>query len=204
MTATATMPPQAEPLPDFQRLDYLAAGSADQRRALALLLRHDVLGRLAPLECGLAGTFPLDIQIEGSDLDILIACPDPAALAPLLDAAFSRQQGYRRHLADFADGPALVTGFALDGVPVELFAQALPLTRQMAWRHLLVEARLLAAFPAARNAIRTLKRRGLKTEPAFARLFGLEGDAYLALLRLESWSDEEVRSLKIQGIQENS
>lgn len=200
----ATMPPRAEPLPDFRRLDYLADGSPAQRQAFALLRRHDVLGRLAPLECGLAGTFPLDIQIEGSDLDILIACPDPAGLTPLLDAAFGRQPGYRRHLADFADGPALVAGFALDGVPVELFAQALPLARQMAWRHLLVEARLLAAFPAARDAIRRLKRRGLKTEPAFARLFGLEGDGYQALLRLESWGDEDIKSLKMHDIQENS
>ncbi|HRF37192.1 MAG TPA: DUF4269 domain-containing protein, partial [Saprospiraceae bacterium] len=58
---------------------------------------------------------------------------------------------------------------------------------QNAYRHLLIEARLLEERgPEFRQQIIELKQQGVKTEPAFARLLGLEGDAYEALLRLES------------------
>jgi hypothetical protein len=188
-------------LPDFRRLDYLAQGSEDQRRAHAVLVRHDLLGRLAPLDAVLAGTVPLDIQGAGSDLDILVAAPDPAALIPRLDGLFSTLPDYYRRLGDFIDGPALVAGFTAGGWPVEIFAQALPVERQMAWRHMLVEARLLALYPAAKAAIRRLKAAGLKTEPAFATLFDLPGDPYQALLALESRSEMDLKGLKLNDMQ---
>ncbi|MQP67981.1 DUF4269 domain-containing protein [Niveispirillum sp. SYP-B3756] len=189
-------------LPDFRRLDYLAQGSEDQRRARAVLVRHDLLGRLAPLDAALAGTVPLDIQGPGSDLDILVTAPaEPAALIPRLDAMFGTLPDYRRRLADFIDGPALVAGFTLEGGPVEIFAQALPVERQMAWRHMRVEARLLALFPAAKAAIRSLKAAGLKTEPAFAALFNLPGDPYQALLGLENRLEVELKALELNDIQ---
>lgn len=190
-------------LPDFRRLDYLAQGSDDQRRAHAVLVRHDLLGRLAPLDAVLAGTVPLDIQGPGSDLDILVAAPDPAALIPRLDAMFGTLPDYHRRLADFIDGPALVTGFTLEDWPVEIFAQALPVERQMGWRHMLVEARLLALFPAAAMAIRGMKAAGLKTEPAFATLFNLPGDPYQALLTLENGSEMELKALKLNDMKKN-
>lgn len=191
-------------LPDFRRLDYLAQGSEDQRRAHAVLVRHDLPGRLAPLDAVLAGTVPLDIQVPGSDLDILIAAPaEPAALIPRLDGMFGSLPDYHRRLADFIDGPALVAGFTLDGWPVEIFAQALPVERQMAWRHMLVEARILALFPAAKPAIRGLKAAGLKTEPAFATLFNLSGNPYQAVLTLENWSEMELKILKLNDMKKN-
>ena len=186
----------AEPaLPDFRRLDYLAGGSADQRHVWSLLCRHDPFAALAPLDWALAGTFPLDIQVPGSDLDILVAVEEPAALAQRLPGLYGHLPGYTQHIGQFADGPALVAGFMLENVPVEIFAQARPVERQMAWRHMLVEARLLATFPDSRAAIRSLKQAGMKTEPAFAALFGLQGDPYQALLALES--DRELASSEL-------
>ncbi|MDP4097618.1 DUF4269 domain-containing protein [Paenibacillus sp. P96] len=41
--------------------------------------------------------------------------------------------------------------------------------------------------------IRSMKRDGFKTEPAFAALLGLQGDPYEELLRMYSWSDEQLR-----------
>jgi len=186
-------------LPDFRRLDYLAQGSDDQRRAHALLIRHDLLHRLTPLDVGLAGTVPLDIQVPGSDLDLLVEAPDPAALIPRLDGLFGQMPDYRRRLSPFPDGPALVAGFTLESWPVEIFAQALPVERQMAWRHMLVEARLLALFPAANTAIRGLKAAGMKTEPAFATLFSLPGDPYQALLALENHPTESLKLLNLHN-----
>ncbi len=190
----------AEPaLPDFRRLDYLAGGSADQRHVWSLLRRHDPFAALAPLDWALAGTFPLDIQVPGSDLDILVAVDEPAALVGHLPHLYGHLPGFTQHIGQFADGPALVAGFMLQDVPVEIFAQARPVEQQMAWRHMVVEARLLAAFPDSRAAIRSLKRAGMKTEPAFASHFGLEGDPYQALLALETVPDLTVSPLILKG-----
>lgn len=174
------------PLPDFRAWSWLAGGSTDQRRAHAVLTRDRLFDRLAPWDAALAGTFPLDIAIAGSDLDILVHAPDPDALAPLLDREFGRESDYARRLIRVADGPALVAGFTLDRLPVEIFVQAVPVDQQMAWRHMLVEARLLALHPPLRPQIRALKAAGMKTEPAFCHLLGLEGDAYATLLTLEN------------------
>ncbi|MDQ0047454.1 hypothetical protein J2T18_001737 [Paenibacillus polymyxa] len=45
------------------------------------------------------------------------------------------------------------------------------------------------------DSIIQLKILGVKTESAFAKLLGLDGDAYEALLKLEDWTDEELRRL---------
>jgi hypothetical protein len=50
---------------------------------------------------------------------------------------------------------------------------------------MLAEAHLLAgAGPEAKEAVRALKRAGMKTEPAFAQVFGLTGGAYEALYKI--------------------
>ncbi|MFV3075265.1 DUF4269 domain-containing protein [Niveispirillum fermenti] len=178
-------PPPAAPA-DLGDWTTLATGSADQRRAHAVLARHRPFDRLDGFDTGLAGTFPLDIAVPGSDLDILVHAPDPAGLAPLVDAAFGGQALYARRLIMAADGPALVAGFLLDGLPLEIFAQGQPVARQAGWRHMLVEARLLALAPGLRGEIRALKAAGMKTEPAFCHLLGLTGDPYAALASLEN------------------
>jgi len=184
-------------LPDFRDWSFLAHGSADQRRAFAVLSRHHPFDRLAGADSALAGTFPIDIAIDGSDLDILVTA-DPTGFAPVLDAGFSREAGYIRRMINVADGPALVAAFTLDGVPVEIFVQDVPVDRQMGWRHMLVEARLLSLDPSLQPAIRALKAAGTKTEPAFARLLGLEGNPYQAMLTLEGQSDIMLATLLSQ------
>ena len=76
------------------------------------------------------------------------------------------------------------------GFDFELFAQAIPVEQQHGYVHMLIEARLLDLFPEAREAIRALKRDGLKTEPAFGQYFGIMGDPYAALLDLAALDDE--------------
>lgn len=175
-------------LPDFRDWSFLAHGSEDQRRAFAILSQHRPFDRLKGADSALVGTFPIDIAVDGSDLDILVAAA-PARFAAVLDAGFGQEAGYTRRLTQVIDGPALVAAFALDGLPVEIFVQEVPVEQQIGWRHMLVEARLLSLDPSLRPTIRALKQAGMKTEPAFAHMLHLPGDPYQALLTLEQQSD---------------
>jgi len=144
----------------------------------------------------LAGTVPLGIDTDTSDLDVLCEVPAGAQeqFAELLRAHFGAQPGFQL-ARRVVDGHATtVSSFCYEAEEIEVFSQALPTAQQHSLRHLLVEHAVLTAGGAAwRTAVRTLKQRGLKTEPAFALLLGLAGDPYAALLTLEGTSAEELR-----------
>lgn len=61
---------------------------------------------------------------------------------------------------------------------------------------MIVERRLLALDEiSAVESIRTLKREGLKTEPAFARFYKLSGNPYEVLYRLAEANEHELHQI---------
>jgi ribosomal protein S18 acetylase RimI-like enzyme len=164
-----------------------------------------MLGRLfralAPFHPTLIGTYPLGLAVDGSDLDIACACDDLAAFERALRQTLS-ELGISPRL-ERLPLPALVAGFTL-GEPasaggdlaIEIFAQPAPIAAQNGFRHMVIEGQLLIlGGDALRARVHALKRSGIKTEPAFAQVLGLTGDPYAALLELETWSREQLRSL---------
>jgi hypothetical protein len=181
---------------DWKSLLYLRTGSSRQQRAYATLEASGLWHLLNEFDPVLAGTVPLGIDIAGSDLDVLCEVPEAAQtrFAALLRVHFGARPGFRLAQRRIGGHAATVCGFRYEGEEMEVFGQALPVAQQHGWRHLLVERAVLAAGGETwRTAVRALKRRGFKTEPAFAQLFGLPGDPYAALLTLESWSAEMLR-----------
>jgi len=179
---------------NWHDITYLQHGSGPQRQAYHVLQRHALLGHLAAYAPVLVGTFPLDLTVPGSDLDIICEAPNLAAFRQTL-AAFAAYPNYAVRLASTAE-PALVASFEVEGLAVEVFGQDLPTARQNGYRHLVVEARLLAAGGAAlRQRVLALKTKGVKTEPAFAQVLGLAGDPYQALLVLEACDEAVLAAL---------
>ncbi len=104
--------------------------------------------------------------------------------------AFASLPRFSLHRREGIDPPAVVCRFVAEDMPVEVFAQACPVTIQRAYRHMVAERRLLqAAGEGAAEEIRRLKRLGIKTEPAFAECFALPGDPYETLMAVAEWSD---------------
>ena len=167
------------------------AGGELYDRCLCMLERESIFGLLSEFDPVWAGTIPIGCSIEGSDIDIVCHADDIDAFMRRMEGLFGRREGFeaRRRNASTA-----VCRFVCDGMPVEIFVSDVPSRQSNGYRHMEVERRVLAlADGRFRNAVVELKRTGMKTEPAFARLLGLEGDAYESVLALESCSDAEIR-----------
>ena len=174
----------------WAELDDLLHGTPRQRQAYAALQQLRVMEILRAYSPVLAGTIPLDLDIAESDLDILCAVYDHASFESQVRAAFVARENFALTRATINALPVVIAQFEFETFPIEIFGQPRPVAQQNGYRHLVVEARLLAlGGDAARDAIRALKRAGLKTEPAFARYFNLAGDPYQTLLDLSNLSD---------------
>lgn len=174
---------------DFTTIAYLQSGTPSQRRAYRILTRYQVLEKLKACDPILTGTIPINIDIESSDLDISCYCPDLQAFRATVEAGFRDAPGFSIREKSINGQACVIANFELDGFPIELFGQAVPTRQQNAYRHMLVEHRILQERGEAfRRQVIALKRQGIKTEPAFARLLGLRGDPYLELLALEAVS----------------
>lgn len=186
---------------DPRDLRYLRTGTEAQQAAYQELIDLDIWSTLAAYTPVLAGTVPLDLNLPGSDLDVICHADDLSAFREVLDRRYGGHAGYRSGIVAKDDGPAVVASFAASPFPVEVFGQGLPVERQRAYRHLVVEARVLQlGGAAALESLRGLRGQGLKTEPAFARLLGLSGDPYLALLDLERLDDGQLGRLVQQRL----
>ena len=90
----------------------------------------------------------------------------------------------------------MIASFEAHGWAFELFGHPTPVAFQPGWRHFEVERRLLALGGAPfRHAVMERRRRGAKTEPAFADSLHLEGDPYAALLEIHSCDDGQLSRL---------
>jgi hypothetical protein len=181
-------------------IEYLQAGSPVQRAVYLVLQRHAVLHKLQAYSLCLVGTFPLDIAVASSDVDIICEVHDFGQFCRLVGQHFSQCPAYAARQLYLSGIPSLVISFYLDEFEIEIFGQPLPPTQQAGYRHLAVEARLLAVGgPMLREKVIQLKTNGIKTEAAFATLLSLPGDPYQAVLDLEACSDQELLHLIRQG-----
>ncbi|MEO0333269.1 MAG: DUF4269 domain-containing protein, partial [Bacteroidota bacterium] len=90
----------------------------------------------------------------------------------------------------------VIISFKYQHWSIEIFGQALPTQRQYAYRHMLIEYRILTLANARfKESIIQLKREGVKTEPAFSQLLGLPSDPYETLLNLERYSQKQLCQL---------
>ncbi len=198
-------------MPEFLDISYLAEGNPRQRRCCEILRQTRVMEILAPYDPILTGTIPIGIDIPSSDLDIVCEVHDAENFTELLREKFDRYDSFDVRV----NGGTVVCGFrawhkangsnnaaapyfgysSAGGELIEIFGSPVPSVQNNAYRHMLVEYRLLTLFGEnLRRRVVELKSGGLKTEPAFARLLGLGGDPYDALLEIETMTDERLVS----------
>jgi len=153
----------------------------------------DLLKEYNPI---LVGTVPLDLDVPGSDLDIICEVREFDPFERLITRSFGKEEEFlftRRRVQEIE---RIKANFNDKGWPIEIFGQAIATIEQNGFKHMVIEARLIELFGIRfKDTIKKLKAEGIKTEPAFAQVLRLEGDPYEKLLEIYDWSDEELRHL---------
>lgn len=164
---------------DYMDIEYLKRGNEVQRRSYEVLRELNLMEYLQAYSPVLTGTIPIQIDIEGSDLDIICEVGDFDSFEDEVGTGYGRMQGYR--VAKTQEN--IVINFVSGGMEIEVYGMNRPTHEQNAYCHMLVESRLLQlGGEDFREKIIDLKKHGIKTEPAFCRVLGVEGNPYENML----------------------
>lgn len=179
---------------NFLDIEYLSRGNQRQQHAYKVLKETNVLTILSNYSPIVVGTIPIVIDINGSDIDIVCSSGDLLEFRSIVNQHFSLYNTFTDKLRD----NVYVAGFECLGLPIEIYAEAVPTLQQNGYRHMVVEDRIMKlAGDKFRQEIIRLKQQGYKTEPAFGQLLNLD-NPYFDLLQFESLTDDEL-SLRIKN-----
>lgn len=150
---------------------------------------------LADFDWRIVGTPPLGIGTANSDIDIICHAPDYEQFAEIVWASFGYYLDF--YLRQWTSGErCVVCDFFFDGWKFQIFGDQRIVVEQPAWRHFVVEERLLAIGGATlRQRVLAERAQGLKTEPAFAKVLGLQGDPFFVVEELFDRDGEYLRHL---------
>ncbi|WP_164669735.1 DUF4269 domain-containing protein [Virgibacillus doumboii] len=166
----------------FETIDYLQVGNENQKLAYRSIVDLGIMERLSEYSPILCGTLPIGIEVEGSDLDIIMEVRDFDQFEKKMQALFGEQEAFVIKRTVIRDFPVVKANFFFKEFEFELFGQSQPVKKQYAYLHMIVENYLLEQNPALKEEVLRLKKRGWKTEPAFSKALGLNGDPYERLI----------------------
>jgi len=173
-------------LTDFLNIDYLKSGTARQQKAFEVLNENLILQKLSGFTPVLVGTIPINIAIDSSDLDIACYWKDKNHFIEIVKKNFSEENHFQIYEKEIFGKEAVLANFFTDDFEIEIFGQNSPVQEQFGFRHMIIEATILEENGEDfRHKIIELKKSGIKTEPAFAKLLNLKGDPYEALLNFK-------------------
>ena len=171
---------------NFRTIEYLKSGNERQKLAFSEIKKHKVLEKLKKYNPILTGTIPIEIDVPESDLDIICECQNHSEFKAYLLDQFSQKKDFKVYSILQNDIESTIAEFKTDNFLFEIFGQNIPTERQDAYRHMIIERNILEEKGFEfKQKVKDLKSSGIKTEPAFAKLLGLEGNPYIELLKLE-------------------
>lgn len=167
----------------FNTIDYLQLGNEKQINAYNAINKLGIMDDLREYNPTLCGTFPIGIDIVGSDLDIIMDVSDFLLYEKRIVTLYGGKEKFILKKPIIRGVPLVKAKFVFGGFEFELFAQPQPVKEQYAFQHMIIENALLEQFPYIRAEVIRLKKEGMKTEPAFCKIFELVGDPYESLLQ---------------------
>lgn len=167
------------------------------KKVFSALKASNLLKDLKKYNPLVAGTFPLGLGTEKSDIDILLNAKDLDDLEIQLTEKWKSSLQFKCHRIIVDGRTSLVTQFTFQDVPFEIFAQNQESVLQNGYQHFLVEEKCLhVGGERFKQALIDLRqKKGLKTEPAFAQFLKLEGNPYDELLKLRKHDQRQLENL---------
>ncbi|MPM88459.1 hypothetical protein SDC9_135563 [bioreactor metagenome] len=172
-------------LVNFNNISYLREGSNKQKKCYKILTKTNIFNILKDYMPILVGTIPLNIDIESSDLDIVCQVDDFEIFENTLFDNFSKYKYFR---IEHKEKNITVCNFIVESMEIEIYASNEQSHKTNGYRHMIIEYKLLNLYGEKfRESIIELKKEGIKTEPAFAKLLNLNGNPYEELLKCEGY-----------------
>lgn len=166
-------------------------------RLWPILEELNILNSLAELHPMIAGTFPLDIYTEKSDVDILLQSHDLSLAIGKLKELFENFEEFEIQEMLVKTIPTVLCRFVFKGLNFEIFTQELEVLEQDAYQHFLIEEKILKrAGDDFKKRIIEAKQKDLKTEPAFAEMLQIEDCPYAALKKMQKRPLHFLKTLK--------
>lgn len=170
---------------DFLNHHYLKTGNPRQQEAYKQLQQLKIFENLKAYTPVLTGTIPIEIDIPESDLDIICYCKNHQQFEKDVAAFYAKMDAFTIKTTLWNHKKSIVAKFKTHSFTLEIFGQNTPVEQQHAYKHMLIEHKILQKMgPEFKAEIIKLKKEGLKTEPAFAKLLGLQGNPYTELLKV--------------------
>lgn len=181
------------------------SGTDTQKFAIEAIEDLSILTELKEFDPLFAGTIPIGVDLEGADIDIICYVQDFSRFVQRVKDCYSTNKNFLITESYSQGVRSVVARFDFKKFRFEIFAQSIPTQEQNAFLHMLAEEKLLRIFgEELRTEVRLLKARGIKTEPAFAKILGIEGDPYIELLKFLNMPKEEIlKNYHIQKVPEH-
>lgn len=175
---------------NFKDISYLKVGNEKQRRSYEILKNINIFNILKDYNPLLVGTIPIEVDIDSSDLDLICKVDNKEKFENILRNEFSKFKNFN---IKYHEDRIIICNFIVDNIEIEIYASNIDSEKSNGYRHMLIEYRLLNLYGEGfKKEIIKLKKSGLNTEPAFAKLLNLTGNPYDKLLALEHLSNDQL------------
>lgn len=181
---------------NWKDISYLKSGNLKQKEVYKFLKASRILKILSDYNPLVVGTIPIEIDTENSDIDIVCEIYNFGKFEELLKNNFSK---YKNFQLRYKKRNIIICNFWIDSFEVEIYGTNDKSENSDGYRHMIIESRLLTLYgDDFKKKIIQLKKEGMKTEPAFAKLLNLKGNPYDELLLFENYTDEKIKNIQLR------
>lgn len=164
-----------------------------QTKIFNALTKSKILELLSPYDPLIAGSVPLGLAESDADVDILLSAGKMSLFQNFIQEILSKKFELSVKSKRFQNEESLIVQFKYQDVKFELVVQEISTHRQLAYQHFQTEERLLMLGDLQFfNQIKSLRKQGIKTEPAFAKALGLAENPYLEIAKLRALSEKNL------------